>query len=189
MFISYLTIITKFKCLESSKDCHFSDKGPSCMCWSCVMIPWHKLIHHFFAKKMKTSLANKNPNKMHHYKNRLKSGYGHMFNITRPLPNWIWSECGNNFEFFRYFDANWLWKGECRVLARQSGTWHLAHFRGRVEMSGDYNCSFHFITHHHCPNYSIQMLCVVKNWWLLEYSVILISVSDRSSVCEGSEWI
>lgn len=41
-----------------------------------------KLIHHFFGKKMKTSLANKNPNKMHHYKNRLKSGYGHMFSIT-----------------------------------------------------------------------------------------------------------
>lgn len=162
MFIkSYLTIMTKFKCLESSKDCHFSDKGPSCLCWSCVMILW-QINTSLFWQKRKTSLANKNPNKMLHYKKQTKK--------------WLWSyvqhyvrchtEAGQNVEIILNFFAILTQidyervSAECRAVSRDRDILHI--FRGRVEMSGDYNCSFHFITHHHCPNYSIQMLCCKK---------------------------
>ena len=102
----------------------------------------------------------------------------------RSLSYWSWSECGNNFEFFRYFAANWLWKGEWWAVVT-SCTFER---KGRVRVSGDYNCSFHFITHHHCINYSIQMLCC-KKLMIVGIFCHFNQCVWQLPVCAGSEWI
>ena len=88
-----------------------------------------KLIHHFFGKKMKTSLANKNPNKMHHYKNRLKSGYGHMFSIYVRC----YTEAGQNVEIISNFfailtqiDYERVSDTECWAVSRERDILHIS---------------------------------------------------------------